>query len=129
MSDDPKSESQAIPSWQQKGQDEKDEPAEQSSIGSDAGDTRSDLKARAASFLDHEEIRNASTERKIEFLSRKGLDNDEVQELLGAAESRDEKQVAPPVVSKGGTLVGILSNPYSSSFVELTITGKIGTRA
>lgn len=117
MSDDSKPKSQTLPSWQQTGQDEKDEPREQSSTGSDVGDTRSDLKARAAKFLDEEQIRNASTERKIEFLERKGLDHDEIQELLGAAGSTDEKQLAPPVASKGEVLVGILSNITAASLL------------
>ena len=127
MSDDSKPRSQARPLWQQKGQDEKDELGEQSSIGSDAGDTRSDLKAQAARFLWEEEVRNASTEKKIEFLKTKGLDHDEIQELLRAAESTDEKPVVPPIASKEEILVGILKNYNSSSLVDLMNLGKICT--
>ena len=115
--------------WQQQGFDEKDELGEQSSIGTDVGDTRRDIKARAAIFLDKEEIRNASTQRKIEFLERKGLDHDEIQELLGAAGNMDETKVPSPVASKGNNLVGILSNHNSSSLVDLKVTGEACTRA
>ena len=125
MSDDSEPRSQARPLWQEKGQDEKDELGEQSSIDSDVGDTRSDLKAQAAKFLREEEVRNAS--KKIEFLETKGLEHDEIQELLGTAESTDEKPVAPPVASEEEILVGILKNHNINSLVDLMILGKICT--
>ena len=51
-----------------------------------------EISRQALKFLDHDEIREASTERKIEFLERKGLASDEIQRLLIASRERNTKE-------------------------------------
>ncbi|KAI9824553.1 MAG: hypothetical protein M1832_001642 [Thelocarpon impressellum] len=75
-----------IPQWQRKSDssDPKrgpdDLPAQDSKPLS-----RAPLLQQATKFLEDDEIRDASTDRKIAFLESKGLTTDEIQELLGVS--------------------------------------------
>ncbi|KAI9741205.1 MAG: hypothetical protein M1834_002918 [Cirrosporium novae-zelandiae] len=100
MADDSsKPEELSIPSWQ-RAASSSSEPAPKSipeSTSSPAEDasskpakvdsisSRSALLEQATIFLQDDDIRDAPTSRKIEFLEKKGLTNDEIQTLLGVS--------------------------------------------
>lgn len=95
MGDESKSGSRSTPSWQQgEDNDEKEEPREKVLLETESTSTskasRSEIKDQALKFLDEEEVKNAPAERKIEFLERKGLSKDEIQELVEATRNTDE---------------------------------------
>jgi hypothetical protein len=68
-----------VPSWQLKVKDaapkEEEKPAPESPI-------RETIQ-QAKKFLEEDEVRNASTDKKIAFLESKGLRSEEIQDLLG----------------------------------------------
>lgn len=84
-----RSKSPSIPSWQQRpGATQTDPSASSSSPSSDdapAPTTRQELVDQASKFLEDESIRDAPTDRKIAFLESKGLNSDEIQQLLGVS--------------------------------------------
>ena len=99
MSDSTKPKANTGPSWQraESVEDEKqrelvNQPRESRSHAKDPGD---DLSKQALKFLDHNEIREASIERKIEFLEKKGLASDEIQRLLKVSRERNTKGAEP----------------------------------
>ena len=99
MSDSTKPKANTLPSWQRAEivKDEKqrevvDQSPESRSHAKDSGD---DLSKQALKFLDHDEIREASIERKIEFLEKKGLARDEIQRLLKVSRERNTKEAEP----------------------------------
>jgi len=51
---------------------------------------------QAKKFLEQDDVRNESTDKKIAFLESKGLESDEIQLLLGV--SRNTESTAPPEV-------------------------------
>ncbi|KAJ9614150.1 hypothetical protein H2200_002286 [Cladophialophora chaetospira] len=75
----------AIPSWQQNWQSS----AKEQSSSSDNSTTQPPATAepslldQARTSLEHDSIRDASRERKVEFLRNKGLEGDETEKLLG----------------------------------------------
>ena len=54
-----------------------------------------DLSKQALKFLDHDEVREASTERKIGFLEKKGLTSDEIRRLLKVSQEINTKETEP----------------------------------
>ncbi|MCJ1447027.1 MAG: hypothetical protein MMC23_007535 [Stictis urceolatum] len=93
---DPKDRS--IPQWQRQG------PGDASQVALKEADkvepapateaqARAPLLEQAKEFLQHDEIRDAPTDRKISFLEGKGLSNDEIQQLLGL--SRNTEATSP----------------------------------
>ncbi|KAG0646368.1 hypothetical protein D0Z07_8115 [Hyphodiscus hymeniophilus] len=79
----------AVPSWQLNSQSTapKDaEPAPESP-------SRETVIEQARKFLDEDEVRKASTDKKIAFLEGKGLNSEEITELLGV--SRNPEATAP----------------------------------
>lgn len=54
-----------------------------------------DLSKQALKFLEHDEIREASPERKIEFLENKGLASDEIRRLLNVSRERGRTEAEP----------------------------------
>lgn len=108
----------SIPSWQ------RGVPAE-SSVTADAGKTddnvpkhsqpstsRAALLEQAKKFLEDNEIREATTERKFSFLESKGLTAEEIQELLGVSKnevmSLTKKRSTTPVHPKVGKTASTL---------------------
>jgi hypothetical protein len=83
----PDSRKPAIPEWQRQSREPAATPEESSSDNATGADdsSRSALLDQATKFLHDESIRDASTDRKIEFLESKGLQNDEIQKLLGVS--------------------------------------------
>ncbi|KAJ5168538.1 uncharacterized protein N7482_004132 [Penicillium canariense] len=86
---DPTSKPPPIPSWQQQSgpapTDQSPTSPSQSSDNAPASTSRQVLLDQASKFLEDESIREASTERKVSFLESKGLNFDEIQQLLGVS--------------------------------------------
>ncbi|KAH0543900.1 hypothetical protein FGG08_001801 [Glutinoglossum americanum] len=82
----------SAPQWQQ-------QPPPETSI---APASRTELLEQASKFLEADEIREASTTRKVAFLESKGLTNEEIQKLLGVSRntgSNTSNKVASPSTS------------------------------
>ena len=86
--DEPKS---SVPSWQFKSKPTDSKEAEESAIDSPSRET---VIEQAKKFLEEDEVRIASTDKKITFLEGKGLKSEEITELLGV--SRNPEATAPP---------------------------------
>lgn len=87
MSSDDDSHSSAIPEWQRaKPSPAAEAPAPAAASDDDAADTL----AVARRFLDNDEVKSASREKKVEFLKTKGVSEGDIQTLL--AESQPETQ-------------------------------------
>lgn len=92
MSDSSKPKSESTLSWQEasKADDQQELRASRDpnvNNNADAETLEGDLVEQASKFLEHDEIKDASNERKTEFLKKKGLPGDEIQKLL--RDSRD----------------------------------------
>ncbi|KAK0117443.1 hypothetical protein ONS96_013274 [Cadophora gregata f. sp. sojae] len=84
-SDTEKKAKAGIPAWQIKASEEArpEEPPAQKE------ESREVVIAQAQKFLEEDEVRDASTDKKIAFLESKGLGNEEIQELLGIARNTE----------------------------------------
>ncbi|CAI7672215.1 unnamed protein product [Penicillium pancosmium] len=94
----------SIPSWQRQSGTA---PADQSSSPSPSPSTspssedapaptnREDLLTQAAKFLQDESIRNSPTDRKVTFLESKGLNSDEIDQLLGITRNAEATSTSP----------------------------------
>jgi hypothetical protein len=93
---DPSQKKPTVPSWQ----------AELKNATPTEGDSepkspsRETLIEQAKKFLEEEEVRNASTDKKISFLESKGLRNEEIQSLIGVTRHADSSTPAPSRVSR-----------------------------
>ena len=98
MSDSTKPKANTLPSWQraETAEDEKQrEVVNQSPESRSRAKDSGDLSKQALKFLDHDEIREASIDRKIEFLEKKGLASDEIQRLLEVSRERNTREAEP----------------------------------
>lgn len=82
-----------VPSWQLK---VKVEPAESTEDGKPSepepktSEPRREIViAQAKKFLEEDEVRNSSTDKKIAFLESKGLKSEEIEALLGVARNTE----------------------------------------
>lgn len=116
----------SIPQWQRQG------ATSSSSTDSGASNSTSDtaeskpspraaLLEQAARFLEHEEIRDASRDRKIAFLEGKGLTEDEIHELLGLLPNDDgaRMETTPGAVARSevdNTLSGFKRLQWTETF-------------
>ncbi|KAJ5755528.1 hypothetical protein N7533_005071 [Penicillium manginii] len=101
---DSSSKSPSIPSWQRQSGAA---PADQSSSSSSspspspssddapAPTNREDLLTQAAKFLEDESIRDSPTDRKVTFLESKGLNSDEIDQLLGITRNAEATSTTP----------------------------------
>jgi hypothetical protein len=81
MSDSDQAEKKpGVPSWQLKS---KDEHAKAEEKPAPEAPSRETIIQQAKKFLEEDEVRNASTDKKIAFLESKGLRSEEIQDLLG----------------------------------------------
>ncbi len=85
MSDLPKS---GVPSWQTaKGADtetkQEDKPTKK--VEENIEPSRFELVESARKFLEEDEVKDATTDKKIAFLEKKGLENEEIEQLLGVS--------------------------------------------
>lgn len=74
------------PSWQAKASENTAQADEQSSS---EPQTRESVIEQAKRFLEEDEVRDASTDKKIAFLESKGLKSDEIQQLLGVTRNTE----------------------------------------
>jgi hypothetical protein len=74
----------AVPSWQLKTEDESAKEEERPAPESP---TRETIIEQAKKFLEEDEVRNASTDKKVAFLESKGLRVEEIQDLLGVTKN------------------------------------------
>ncbi|KAI9775519.1 MAG: hypothetical protein M1839_001060 [Geoglossum umbratile] len=70
------------------------------SSAASASVSRAELREQASKFLEDDEIRDASTSRKVAFLESKGLTNGEIQELIGVSENHRSSTVDSSSVSQ-----------------------------
>jgi hypothetical protein len=83
-----------VPSWQLQSKPTEPKKSEESATESPSRDS---VIEQARRFLEEDEVRNASTDKKIAFLEGKGLKSEEITHLLGV--SRNQEAEAPPQVS------------------------------
>jgi len=87
MSDSDGGEKKAgVPSWQLK---TKDESAKEEQKPAPESPSRATIIEQAKKFLEEDEVRNASTDKKISFLESKGLRSEEIQALLGITKNTE----------------------------------------
>jgi hypothetical protein len=82
----------AVPSWQLQSKLTDTKEAEQAAPKSSSRET---MIEQAKKFLKEDEVRNASTDKKIAFLEGKGLKSEEITDLLGVTRN-SEASAAPP---------------------------------
>lgn len=96
MSDSDQGEKKAgVPSWQLQSKPTESKETEERAL--ESSPSRDTVIEQAKKFLEEEEVRNASTDKKIAFLEGKGFKSDEIQELLGV--TRNQEATAPSQVS------------------------------
>ncbi|KAF7946592.1 hypothetical protein EAE96_009587 [Botrytis aclada] len=71
-----------VPAWQRKGDEEQSSEPQATAI---EPLSRTAVLEQARKFLEEDDVKNASTDKKIAFLESKGLEGDEIQELLGVS--------------------------------------------
>lgn len=97
MSDSEEGKKDGVPSWQLKA---KVEPAEKKKDEPNTKDqpteepSRATVIEQAKKFLEEDEVRNASTDKKIAFLETKGLRSEEIEVLLGIVRNMEASSPA-----------------------------------
>ncbi|KAK8905778.1 hypothetical protein QC760_005688 [Botrytis cinerea] len=87
MSDsDSEPKSPGVPAWQRRGEEEQSSEPQDAAIESPS---RAAVLEQARKFLEEDEVRNASTDKKIAFLESKGLNGEDIQELLGVSRNNE----------------------------------------
>ncbi|KAH6682781.1 peroxisomal membrane anchor protein conserved region-domain-containing protein [Halenospora varia] len=82
MSDSDEEKKGGVPSWQLK----KDESAVEMTKESPAEpESRATILEQAKKFLEEDEVKDATTDKKVAFLESKGLSGEEIQQLLGVS--------------------------------------------
>jgi hypothetical protein len=85
-----------VPSWQLKSKEEPVKTEEQPAPEAPKAPSRETIIEQAKKFLEEDEVRNASTDKKITFLKSKGLQSEEIQGLLGITMNPEaSSEVAP----------------------------------
>ena len=92
---DPSQKNSVVPSWHA----ELKNTAPTEGNSQPQSPSRANLIDQAKKFLGEEEVRNASTDQKISFLESKGLNNEEIQSLMGITRHPDASAPAPSSVS------------------------------
>lgn len=87
---DPDTKKAGVPSWQLKSQDDgeskgvqKPEDDTEAPATPSQPASRESIIEKARKFLQEDEVRDSSTDKKIAFLEGKGLNSVEIEELLG----------------------------------------------
>lgn len=80
MADDENPSGSGIPEWQRGGDDNA------TAAAAAAGRAEEDQLAVARRFLEDEEVKSATREKKVAFLKAKGIEDDDIEKLLGEAE-------------------------------------------
>lgn len=82
----------ALPFWQRKSQPEQENSE---SAKEEEPESREKIVSQAKQFLEEDEVRDASTDKKIAFLESKGLQESEIQELLGVTKNKEASAATP----------------------------------
>jgi hypothetical protein len=94
MSDSDRGEKKpTVPSWQSKTQDETAKEEEKPAAEPPSRET---IIEQAKKFLEEDEVRNASTDKKVAFLESKGLRSEEIHDLLGVAKNPEASSEVCP---------------------------------
>jgi hypothetical protein len=111
----PDAKAKSIPQWQRQ------IATENTTAEQDTPLPKHALLEQAAKFLDHDDIRNASLDQKVAFLESKGLNSEDVRELLGHLPEQDASSIgsSPPKVA-------IPDFPHISKNLVLTSQQKTG---
>ena len=90
MSDsDPDTKKAGVPSWQLKPKDATSKVEEKEEKEDTPTPNRESVIEQAKKFLEEDEVRNASTDKKIAFLEGKGLRREEIEGLLGITRNEE----------------------------------------
>ena len=94
MSDsEPGEKKTGVPSWQLKADQR---PAEEDTKPvPEPEPSRESILEQAKKFLEEDEVKDASTDKKIAFLEKKGLGNDDIQQLLGISRNTEASSTTP----------------------------------
>lgn len=117
---DPSSKPTSIPSWQRSGSAPDQAPLSSSPSSDDApasSTSRQDLVDSASRFLEDESIRDAPTDRKVSFLESKGLNSDEIQQLLGVTRNPEATSSTVTAVAEQGSEAPLASSSSNQSEV------------
>lgn len=74
-----------VPSWQMKKIEEAETEKSASTEASTDDASRTKLVENAKKFLEEDEVKDATTDKKISFLESKGLNSKEIEKLLGVS--------------------------------------------
>ena len=87
MSDSESKPKGGVPSWQMKPEASNPKPAteekEQATESAPEANPRTSVLEDARKFLEEDEVKDASTDKKVAFLEGKGLTSEEIHQLLG----------------------------------------------
>lgn len=98
MSDSESKPKTGVPSWQREAAPEEEKKAEEKvETKATKEPSRSELIESAKKFLEEDEVKDATTDKKIAFLESKGLENEEIEQLLGVARNVEASNPAPKV--------------------------------
>lgn len=98
MSDSETKPKVGVPSWQlQKGAEADENKEEVKSETQSEEPSRTELVESAKKFLEEDEVKDATTDKKIAFLESKGLKNEEIEQLLGVARNVEASNPAQKV--------------------------------
>ena len=106
MSDeDAPSKTPTAPSWQQSERNTEGRPSHQQAAGDDTAAAtkttspeRGTVIEQAKKFLEEDEVKNSSTDKKVSFLESKGLRGDEIEELLGIRRNLEASSTNSPAI-------------------------------
>ncbi|KUJ13144.1 uncharacterized protein LY89DRAFT_709080 [Mollisia scopiformis] len=86
MSDSDENKKPGLPQWQL---ETKTEDAQKTAEATPESPNRETIIEQARKFLEEDDVRNATTDKKIVFLESKGLQPDEIQSLLGVTRNEE----------------------------------------
>lgn len=92
-----------LPLWQKK-LNETTPTEEEKTSPSEPPPSRETVIEQAKKFLEEDEVKNASTDKKITFLESKGLRSSEIQQLIGVSRNADASTT--DTIEVGATFLG-----------------------
>lgn len=96
MSDSDENQKPGVPQWQLDSKTEVPADASESTAGTQSRET---MIEQARKFLQEDDVRNATTDKKIAFLESKGLLPEEIKTLLGVTRNEEASSTSPQVRS------------------------------
>lgn len=97
-----------IPSWQTAAPEKEEEKTDTEP------ENREKVLEQAKKFLEEDEVKDASTDKKVAFLESKGLQGEEIQSLLGVSRNEEaSNSTATPLVSPPSILIAAITHFHS----------------